>query len=190
MREELAKKGAKTISIVYSFTGVSTPESMEMREKLIEEESYYIVAKSLFGDRPEFMKMRETLAEKMREEFGFLNEDSIANMLASFTGLCTPESMKMRKEWMEWVQKESIGVNWVGEEMAMSLAGIGTSESMEIREELMKKGADNHLIARSLGGAVTEEAEAFRKKHLVRPDLIAKSYATGNPITDSIVCHY
>jgi hypothetical protein len=109
------------------------------------------------------------------------NKNSVAEGLA---GVGTPEAMALRKRLIkEGASKDSV---------ARGLAGVGTPEAMALRERLIKEGATkDYYVAQGLAGVNTEEAEEFRKKYFAdNPTLIAKSYSTGWPAYDGVICRY
>jgi len=203
--EKALEQGADKYYVAMGLVGVGTKESMELREKLLEQGKEYYVAYGLAGvGTEEAMELREKLLEQGADK------NSVALSLA---GVGTKEAMELREKLLEpggadW-NSVALSLAGVGTEEAMELrerllkkgsskdyiawglAGVGTKEAMELREKLLEQGAFKKFVAQGLAGVNTESAEEFRRKYFSdEPILIAKSYSTSWTIYDGVICRY
>lgn len=205
-REELKRVGADADFLAESMSGVDTKAAEEFLAYLMKDKNIdkNFIVLGLTGH-----KRREAMASRRSMLEGGININYLAE---SFAGVRTPEAMGWRKYLLQQgASFQSLLLGLIGvegveemefrrylkkrgasnENLLFSLAGVRTAESMKWREMLMKEGADKNYLVWSLAGVVTEEAEELRKKYFGDDaDLLARSYATGIPRLDAIVCRY
>ncbi len=123
--QELETKRGGLSSIAQSLIGVGTPESIDMRENLLQCGINPLdIINSLTGiATSEAMALRERILK---------NSLDIISMQESF-GLINTEQVESRKQ-----QIEQGNILW---EIAESLAGVDSPESLKMREDLYQKGA-------------------------------------------------
>ena len=62
---------------------------------------------------------------------------------------------------------------------------------MELRNKLLQEGTQKEYVARGLTDVNNQEVKEFRKRHFGdNPTLLAKSYSTGVPLYEEIICRY